>query len=97
MVQLHSYLYTTGKTISFTMWAFVSKVMSLLFNMLSRFVIAFLPRSDCLLISQLQSLEQTPGETVEDRDAGVLQSEGSQGSDMTQQLYNNSWLQSLHP
>ena len=63
MVQLHSHLYTTGKTIALTMWTFVSKVMSLLFNMLSRFLIAFLPRSKCLLISQLQSLEQTPGES----------------------------------
>ena len=55
MVQLsHSYM-TTGKTIALTIWTFVSKVMSLLFNMLSRFVIAFLPRSKCLLISWLQS------------------------------------------
>ena len=42
------------KTIALTIWTFVSKVMSLLFNMLSRFVIAFLPRSKCLLISSLQ-------------------------------------------
>ena len=47
---------TTGKSIALTVWTFVSKVMSLLFNMLSRFVIAFLPRSKCLLISCLQSL-----------------------------------------
>ena len=46
---------TTGKTIALTVWTFVSKVISLLFNMLSRFVIAFLPRSKCLLISWLQS------------------------------------------
>ena len=46
---------TTGKTIALTRWTFVSKVMSLLFNMLSRFVIAFLPRSKHLLISWLQS------------------------------------------
>ena len=45
---------TTGKTITLTIWTFVGKVMSLLFNMLSRFVIAFLPRSKCLLISWLQ-------------------------------------------
>ena len=51
MVQLsHPYM-TTGKTIALTRWAFVGKVMSLLFNMLSRVVIAFLPRSKCLLIS----------------------------------------------
>ena len=55
MVQLsHPYM-TTGKTIALTMRTFVSKVTSLLFNMLSRFVIAFLPRSKCLLNSRLQS------------------------------------------
>ena len=43
------------KTIPWTVWRFVGKVMSLLFNMLSTFVIAFLPRSKCLLISWLQS------------------------------------------
>ena len=49
MVQLsHPYM-TTGKTIALTRWTFVSKVMSLLFNTLSRFVIAFLPRSKRLL------------------------------------------------
>ena len=54
MVQLsHPYM-TTGKTIAFTRWTFVSKVMSVLFNMLSRLVIAFLPRSKHLLISWLQ-------------------------------------------
>ena len=54
-VQLsHPYM-TTGKTIALTRWTFVSKVMSLLFNMLSRVVIAFLPRSKGLLISWLQS------------------------------------------
>ena len=46
---------TTGKTIALTRWTFVGKVMSLLFNKLSRFVIAFLPRSKHLLISWLQS------------------------------------------
>ena len=55
MVQLsHPYM-TTGKTIAFTRQAFVVKVMSLLFNMLSRLVIAFLLRSKRLLISWLQS------------------------------------------
>ena len=49
----HPYV-TTGKTIALTRWTFVGKVMSLLFNMLSRFVIDFLPRSKCLLISWLQ-------------------------------------------
>ena len=46
---------TTGKTIALTKLTFVGKVMFLLFNMLSRWVIAFLPGSKCLLISQLQS------------------------------------------
>ena len=46
---------TTGKTIALIRWTFVGKVMSLLFNMLSRLVITFLPRSKCLLISWLQS------------------------------------------
>ena len=50
-VQLsHPYM-TTGKTIALTRWTFVGKVTSLLFNMLSRLVITFLPRSKCLLIS----------------------------------------------
>ena len=56
MVQFSHLYMTTGKTIDLTIWIFVSKVMSLLFNMLSRFVLAFLPRSKCLLISWLQSL-----------------------------------------
>ena len=52
----HSHPYmTTGKTIALTRWTFVGKVMSLLFKMLSRLVIAFLPRSKHLLISWLQS------------------------------------------
>ena len=55
IVQLsHPYM-TTGKTIILTRWTFVGKVMSLLFNMQSRLVITFLPRSKCLLISWLQS------------------------------------------
>ena len=56
MVQLsHPYM-TTGQTIALTRQTFVSKVMSLLFNMLSRSIIAFLPRSNYVLISWLQSL-----------------------------------------
>ena len=55
MVQVsHPYM-TTGKTIALTIQTFVGKVMSLLFNMLSRFAIVFLPRSKHLLISWLQS------------------------------------------
>ena len=50
----HPYM-TTGKTIALTRWTFVDKVMSLLFNMLFKLVITFLPRSNCLLISWVQS------------------------------------------
>ena len=58
MVQLshlYSHIITTGKTIALTIWTFVGKVMPLLFNMPSRFVIAFLPRNKHLLISWQQS------------------------------------------
>ena len=55
IVQLSHHYMTTGKTIALTRWTFVDKVMSLLFNMLSRLVITFLPRSKRLLISWLQS------------------------------------------
>ena len=56
IVQLsHPYI-TTGRAIALTIWTFVGKVMSLLFNMLSKLVITFLPRSKHLLISWLQSL-----------------------------------------
>ena len=55
IVQLsHPYM-TTGKTMALTRQTFVGRVMSLLYNMLSRLVVAFLPRSKCFLISQLQS------------------------------------------
>ena len=55
ILQISQPYMTTGKTIALTRRAFVEKVMSLLFNMLSRLVITFLPRSECLLISWLQS------------------------------------------
>ena len=55
IVQLSQPYMTIGKTIALTRWTFVGKVISLLFNMLSRLVIAFLPRSKHLLISWLQS------------------------------------------
>ena len=65
MVQLsHPYM-TTGKTMAFTEWTFVGKVMSLLFNMLSRLVITFLPRSKRLLISWLQSPSAVVSEAPE--------------------------------
>ena len=56
MIQISRLYMTTRKTITLTRLTFVDKVMSLLFNMLSRFAIAFLPRSKHLLISRLQSL-----------------------------------------
>ena len=56
MIQFSHLYMTTGDTITLNIWTFVSKVMSLLFNMLSRFVIAFLLKSKNLLISWLQSL-----------------------------------------
>ena len=74
-VQLsHPYM-TTGKTIALTRWTFVDKVMSLLFNILSRLVITFLPRSECLLVqcwledlslrlSSLHALAEDPGALV---------------------------------
>ena len=55
MVQLSHLYVTTGKTVALTIQTFVGKMMSLLFNMLSRFVIAFLPKEKRLLISWLQS------------------------------------------
>ena len=55
MVQFSDQYVTTGKTTVFTIWTYVGKMMSLLFNTLSRFPITFLPRSKCLLISWLQS------------------------------------------
>ena len=55
MLQFSHPYKTTGKTITLTRWTFVGKVVSLLFNMLSRLVIAFLPRSKYILISWLQS------------------------------------------
>ena len=54
IVQISPLYMTTRKTIALTRWTFVGKVMSLLFNMLSRLVITFLPRSKCLLISWVQ-------------------------------------------
>ena len=56
MVQLSYPYMTTGKTRALTIWIFVGKVISLLSNMVSRFVIAFLKRNKCLLISWLESL-----------------------------------------
>ena len=77
IVQLsHPYM-TTGKIIALTRWTFVGKVMSLLFNMLSRLVITFLARTKCLLLSWLQSpsaviLEPKKSESKEDFGAQSL-------------------------
>ena len=75
MVQLsHPYM-TTGKNITLTGWTFVGKVMFLLFNMLSRLVITFLPRSKCLLISwksriwvETKLMRQSPKVLINNRD-----------------------------
>ena len=65
MIQLsHPYM-TTGKIIALALWTFIDKVMSLLFNMLSRLVIVFLPRSKPLLISWLQSPSAVISKLVE--------------------------------
>ena len=58
IVQLSHLYMTTGKPTALTLWTFVGKVISLLFNMLSKLVIAFLPRSKCLLISFIGSPTQ---------------------------------------
>ena len=55
LLSMDSAARTSGETIALTVWIFVGKVMSLFFNKLSRFVITFLPRSKCLLISWHQS------------------------------------------
>ena len=67
MVQLSYQYMTTGKTIALTIWTFVSKMTSLLFTMLSRFVTAFLPRSKNLLISWLQSHDCSDSGTQENK------------------------------
>ena len=73
MVQLsHPYM-TTGEIIALTRWTFVGQVMSLLFNMLSRLVITFLPRSQRLLIGDVDS-GQTPGEGYHSHDQRALSS-----------------------
>ena len=64
MVQLSYSYMPTGRNIALTMWTFVGKVMSLLFNMLSRLVMAFLPRSKHLLISWLQSPSAVKSATI---------------------------------
>ena len=81
MVQLSHPYVTTGKTIALTVRTFVSKVIYLFFNMLSRFVIAFLPRSKRLLISWLQSPSAVILETPK-----IKSIIASKESDTTEQL-----------
>ena len=71
IVQLSHPYVTTGKTIALTRWTFVDKVMSLLFNMLPRLVITFLPRSKCILISWLQSPSAVIWEPIKIKQATV--------------------------
>ena len=69
MVQLLHLYMTTGRSVALTIQTFVGKVMPLLFNMLSRFVIAFLQKSKCLLISWLQSSSAV---TLEPKEKSVM-------------------------
>ena len=71
MVQLSHPYTTTGNTIGLTIWTFVGKVISLLFTVLSRFIIPFLPRSKCLLISWLQPLSTVILQTKKIKSATV--------------------------
>ena len=64
---------TTGETIALTRWTFVGKVMSLLFHMLSRLIIAFLPRNKRLLISWLQS----PSAVILDLKESIISTHGA--------------------
>ena len=73
---------TTGKTIALTIWTFIDKVIYLLFNMLSRLVIAFLPKSKHLLISWLQSLSTVILEPKKIWNKSILLGEISITSDM---------------
>ena len=72
MVQLSHPCMTTVKSTALTIWTFVGKVISLLFNILSRFVIDFLPRSKHLLISRLQSLSEVILEPKKSKSITVL-------------------------
>ena len=78
MVQLSYPYMTTGKTIALTIWTFVGKVMSLLFNILSRLVIIFLPRNNCLLISELSEHTKTK---THHKHIGIVTYEEGQGNE----------------
>ena len=93
MVQLlHPYT-TTVKTIALTRWAFVDKVMSLLFNMLSRLVITFLSRSKCLLISSCSHhLQWFWRPSQKNKDVDALYSQQKWDLDLTMPQIINSLL-----
>ena len=82
-VQLSHPLMTTGKTIALTRWTFVGKAVSLLFNMLSRLVITFLPRSKCRLISWLQSPSAVILELPEIKSSTLSTSDGTRCHDLS--------------
>ena len=89
MVQLsHPYM-TTRKTIVLTIQTFVGKVMSLFFNTLSRFVIAFLPRSKCLLISLLQSQSSAILEPKKRKSVTILYASNQKKARMNKQRAEN--------
>ena len=87
-VQLTHPCMTTGKTIALTRWTSVSKVMSLLFNMLSRLVIPFLPRSKHLLISWLQS----PSAVILEPPQNLLEPKENQGEGTDQDHHGGSGI-----
>ena len=92
----HPYM-TTGKTIALTRWTFAGKVISLLFNMLSRLVITFLPRSKHLLISWLQSPSEVilePKKTKSDTVSTVSPSISHEVMGQQKSLRCSTWMQS---
>ena len=89
IVQLSHPYVTIGKIKALTSWTFVNKVMSLLFNMLFRLIIAFLPRSKCLLISWLQSpsavileIKKIKSETVSTVSPSICHDDGTRYHDL---------------
>ena len=97
MVQLsHSYM-TIRKTIALTVQTFVSKVKSLLFNTLSNFVTAFLPRSKCLLISWLQSLSTVILIEPEENENAGLKLSIQKTAFVRSYIYWVRWGKGIHP
>ena len=81
---------TTGKIIALALWTFVGKGMSLIFNMLSRLVITFLPRSKCLLISWLQSPSAVILEPPKIKSDTLSTVSPSISHEMTESLFSDS-------